>query len=38
MLLRSGEVEVYAVGICLPAILIGLVVLGIYLKERSKKL
>jgi hypothetical protein len=32
------EVEVYAVGICLPATLIALVVTGIYFKERSKKL
>ena len=33
-----GEFEFYSVSICLPAILIALVVMGIYLKERSKKL
>lgn len=38
MLLKGDAVEHYAVGICLPAILLALIVIGIYLKERSKRL
>lgn len=38
MLLKGFDFEFHAVGICLPAFLLALIVIGIYLKERSKKL
>jgi hypothetical protein len=38
-MLRGGdEIEFYSVTVCFPAILLALIVIGIYLKERSKKL
>lgn len=38
MNLSSDEFGFHLVGICLPGVLFALVALGIYLKERSRKL
>jgi hypothetical protein len=32
------EVDIYLVGICFPAILFGLIVTYLYLKDRNKRL
>jgi uncharacterized BrkB/YihY/UPF0761 family membrane protein len=38
-MLDAGEkLAFYSVTVCFPAILLALIVIGIYLKERSKKL
>jgi uncharacterized membrane protein len=38
MLPHGGEFEYYFVTLCFPAIIIAVVVIALYLKERSKKL